>query len=213
MFIYCNSNPVAYKDSEGKAAFHTTMYTYGGGSSSIIPPHAANTPENQTWGMVNGQATLPYAGTSIGLGSYERSGCAYIASYNAMQLLGQPQSLQAITDEFFWQHGMVAFGAGGAGPWSINNYFTYHNIEFTGSQSSSKLTNSITEGSILVFTIWNNKHNIFEGWHAMTALYTQGNYLVFNRYNDAKDYESYPSIDAAIAKGAWIYGICIDPAA
>ena len=125
--------------------------------------------------MVNGQGNLPYSDMTFGLGSYARSGCALIAVYNAMQLIQQPQSLQAVTDEIFWEHGMIAFGAGGVAPWSLESYFTAHQVAFT-SYSSSRSTLEYPMKRHCIHYL-NNKHNIFKGWHAMTALITNGKLL------------------------------------
>ena len=72
------------------------------------------------------------------------------------------------------------------------------------------LVADISEGSVIVFTILNKKNNPFGGWHAMTALYTQGNYIVFNRYSDRKKNKDYASLEEAYSEGQWLYGIRIN---
>lgn len=73
-----------------------------------------------------------------------------------------------------------------------------------------KLTAGSTEGSVIVFTVWNDATDLLSGWHAMTALYTGGKYLVFNQYNNSVTYEEYESLEEAYQGGFLIYGIRID---
>ena len=160
--------------------------------------------------MVNGQAILPYSKNKIGWGSYEKSGCPYIAVYNGMQLLGYSKSLDSITQDIFWNHGTVCFGAGGVAPWSIESYFRSQGIAYSSSYSMSRLTENISEGSVIIFTVWNDRSSITSGWHAMAALYTNGKYLVFNQYNNSKTYEAYQSLGDAFTEGRWIHGIRIN---
>ena len=180
-----------------------------GGSGYPIDPYIAKTPDEQVTGMVNGQGNLPYSNTSIGLGTYGKSGCAYIAIYNALQLIRKPKSLGSVTEEVYWDHGTLFFGAGGVSPWSMESYFTANGIQTSGAYSVESLTASISEGDVIVFTVFNSKNNIFNGWHAMTALYTGGNYLVFNQYNNSTTYNKYSSLNEAFSNGVWIYGMRI----
>ena len=220
MFAYCLNNPASYMDSTGHCSctISTRLDSYfefaavclcGGGYRYPIYPYVAASPEEQISGMVNGQGNLPYSDTSIGLGTYGKSGCAYIAIYNACQLIGMPRSLSDITRDVFWSHGTLFFGAGGVAPWSMESYFAANGIVTKGSYSYESLTADIVEGDVIVFTVLNNRNNIFKGWHAMTALYTGGNYLVFNQYNNSTTYRSYSALDEAFSKGVWIYGMRI----
>ena len=202
MFAYCNNIPISNANTNGFAPFRYAMYTDVGGAGI---PQIANTPLEQTEGLINGQANLPYSDHSIGLGSYGKSGCPYIATYNTMQLIGKPQPLALVTAEVFL-YGAVAFGAGGAGPWGTAAYFRAHGINYKGSFSADKLTTDIAEGSVITFTAWYPG-----GWHAMAALYTNGEYWVFNRYNDDDQHRIYSSLGEAYSNGWWIYGFRIDP--
>ena len=141
----------------------------------------------------------------MGFGTYGISGCQYIAVYNAMQLIGKPQSLASVTNEIF-SYGAVAWGLFGAGPWAAASYFSAHDVDYVGSFSPDTLVANILEGSVIVFTAWYPT-----GWHAMTALYTNGKYKVFNRFNDEKKVLPYGSLSEVYTNGWWIYGLRIDP--
>ena len=210
MFTYCNNNPVYRYDPSGLAFRVCVSHFDDEGGGYPIWTYHANTPEEQTSGMINGQGRLPYSNNRIGLGTYGSSGCAYIAVYNAMQLIGKGKSLHSITQDFLYKYGVVFFGAGGVAPMQIEAYIQSQGIAYTSSSSMSDLTDNISEGSVIIFTVWNDKSDIFSGWHAMTALYTEGSYLVFNQYNDSKTFSEFSSLDEAFPKGVWLHGIRID---
>ena len=205
MFAYCNNNPANFKDTCGTVPCHTTLDIKDRDGSYIVYSNIASTPQNQISGAINGQALLPYADSPIGFGTYGISGCQYIAVYNAMQLIGKPQSLASVTNEIF-SYGAVAWGLFGAGPWAAASYFSAHDVDYVGSFSADTLVADISEGSVIVFTAWCSA-----GWHAMTALYTKGEYIIFNRYDNLSETKTYESLSDAYSNGWWIYGIRIDP--
>ena len=210
MFAYCNNNPVNFEDSTGFALFPCTVCVDDGGLGYPIYPCVAKSPDEQIYGVINGQGNLPYSDTRIGLGSYGKSGCAYITIYNALQLIHQPIPLGDISKDVLINYGTLLIGAGGVPPWNMENYFAANGIETMGSYSYKALTAGIKEGDVIVFTVLNNKSNVFKGWHAMTALYTCGNYLIFNQYNDLPSYKAYTELNEAFSEGVWIYGFRIN---
>ena len=202
MFAYCGNNPANKKDIPG--TMHAATCVLDGGIP-VTTYQIANTPKEQTWGVINGQGTLPYANVAIGFGSYGKSGCQYIAMYNLLQLIGKPQSLESITVEMY-DYGAVLGGAGGAGPWAAARFLQNHNIAHVGSFSAEKLAAGITEGSVITFTVMYPT-----GWHAMTALYINNEYWVFNRYDQEIRHIPFSSISDTVVGGWWIYGIRVDP--
>ena len=207
MFAYCLNNPGILIDHSGAAAHLIVQVAVNdcGGRIPVTTPQIAQTPKEQIRGVINGQATLPYSNMRIGLGSYGKTGCPYIATYNAMQLIGKPQSLESITFEMFW-YGAVAYGAGGAGPWATASFFDAHNVDYTGFYSADSLVSDIAEGSVIVFTVFYPT-----GWHAMAALYSNREYWVFNHSNLNTDKSVYSSLSDAYSGGKWLYGFRIDP--
>ena len=125
--------------------------------------------------------------------------------YNAMQLIDQPQSLAIITMEIF-MYGAVAWGAGGTGPWAFAAYLNTHGVDYIGSFCADKLTANISEGAVIIFTAWYPG-----GWHAMAALYTNGEYRVFNRYSDDTKDATYSKLSDAYSNGWWVYGFLLNP--
>lgn len=217
MFAYCGNNPVLYRDTQG------TRHEISAGAVGTFDPvdytiyrlaqqtKIADTAGEQMQGVINGQATLPYKDESIGWGTYAGNGCGFIAVYNAMQLNNTPQSLGSITDEFKWRHGMLLWGALGITPFNIASYLSWNGIHHNGYASLAALTADISEGDILIFTVMNDKNNITRGCHVMSALYTHGEYIVFNQTNRRTESNRHPTLSDAFEGGAWIYGFRIYP--
>lgn len=171
----------------------------------------AQTPAAQTAGLINGQALLPYASTPICLGSYGKSGCTYIALYNAMQLLGRPQALGQIVREVF-PYGAVLFGLLGAGPWGMIHYLKRHGICYTASCSPAVLTEGIAQEDVVVFTAVNDRRSLLRGWHSMAVQYLDGRYHVYNRYSASPVCHVYDTFEEIFREGIFLRGARI-PAA
>ena len=210
MFAYCLNKPTCYADSSGNRCVPISGGDMFGGAP-VTNPNPAPTPKEQTYGVVSGQELLPYANEEIGWGSYGKSGCAYIAAYNALQLVGKGKPLSAVTNEIYHDYGSVLFGAFGVAPATLAVYLRDQGIVSVESANLNTLVNGITDGSVITFTAWNNSQNPLGGWHAMTALYTNCEYLVFNRYNRDPKPRNYSSLSTAIGGGEFLYGVRIDP--
>ena len=209
MFAYCGNNPVLFSDPSGNIRVCATereiFYV------PITEQITVSEPEDQVYGIVNGQEYLPYADEKIGLGSYKKSGCAYIAAYNALQLTGNGKPLSTVTYEIYNYYGSLMFGAGGVAPRDLSAYLSDQVQGTIASDDLNSLLVDIPNGSVITFTIMNNKSNIFKGWHAMTALYEDGKYSVFNRYSNRTQTYEMDDLEEAVGEGRFLYGIRIDP--
>lgn len=162
----------------------------------------------QTDGLILDQENYMYSNKSFGWGSIAESGCAPIAIYNAMWLLGVPQSLGHICDEFLYKHGTLLFGKWGVAPWQLEKYFSAHEISYTGFSSSFQLENAVSSGDVIVFTLMNNVQQPGKGFHTMAALYTGGRFVVYNGYDGG-----YTSVQHLYELGAlrgWVYGYIVE---
>lgn len=74
---------------------------------------------------------------------------------------------------------------------------------------ANESNNDIQEGDVVVFTVINNVYNLFDGAHAMAAVYTDGQYRVYNAYLDSKDYSELNSLYNVNDHSGWIYGFRI----
>ena len=210
MFAYCSNSPVFCSDETGHAVSGTGITAICDGGSAKPKRVGPGLAYDQTEGTINGQGILPYANDPLGFSTYARSGCAVIAIYNAMQLLGKPQSLGSTADEFLFYCGSIGFGLGGVGPWSFDNYFRRHDVDYTRLPSYDKLTDNISEGDIIVFTAMNKKWNPFGGFHTMTAQYINGEYQVYNLYNNSVSAKAFSDLRDAFENGRWIYGYSLE---
>lgn len=74
----------------------------------------------------------------------------------------------------------------------------------------SKFTDSINEGDVIIFTVMNDRADIFQGFHTMAAQYIGGRYIVYN--HDGMGGEGDPR-DTLINNGSselFVYGIKIE---
>lgn len=220
MFAYCNNNPVNLLDPAGtyccaifgdNQLLHLNLQVYfssggagGGGCSAKIP-----TSKDKIDGLVYNQGTFEYSEESVGLGSYAENGCAVIATYNAMKLLGKGASLGAIRDEYSDNAELLMLGLWGVAPSSIGNYFKRHNINCTGYTSYADLRYNIAEGAVVVFTVQNNRDNPFSPYHTMAAQYTGGVFRVYNAFTDSTKYSDKPALDCIYPNSRWIYGYIV----
>ena len=218
MFAYCNNNPANCYDPSGMATFWTSTgdvnpllsgyYGFGGGGGGyrVIPKKTAY---DRRSGLVVNQSSFNHSGEPVGLGTFAANGCAVIATYNAVQLLGGFESLGGIRDEYLHEHGSILYGLGGVGPWSFDNYFAKHGYSYTGYFSFSALNKNVSEGDVIVFTLMNNANDITAGFHTMTAQYTGGIYQVYNAYSNC--YSSSPMLDlrSVYKNSAWVYGYIV----
>ena len=139
----------------------------------------ASTAAGQVRGTLNGQLALPFAGEKLGLGTYGKNGCGIIAVYNALQLLGRPQPLGRIGAAFIQRHRLLFSGLGGTAPWFIAVFFREQGVPCAGSFSCRRLSETSTEGSVIVFTVMNGRHP-FRGFHTMAAQKDCGGFTVYN---------------------------------
>ena len=219
MFAYCLNNPVVLEDTSGTVARvcisanaqvdDLPWRDFSPGGGGIVNGYQYVGIYDKISGIINGQAIFEYANVPCGIGTYANNGCGIIAIYNAMQLLGAAQSLGAIEHEFLTEHGMIAWGAFGVGPWSFDNYFDAHGISNKGYRYYASFMNDVKEGDIIVFTVVNNAWNPFEAFHTMAAQYVNGQFVVYNAFsNCARPYLT-NSLNSIYKHSNWLYGYII----
>ena len=217
MFSYCLNDPINYTDPGGLCAlclvsknsnqFSMTGF-YGCGGESIGGYYTRKaTSRDKKNGLIHDQARFPYSEEAVGLGSYADSGCAIIATYNALQLLGKTVSLGSIRDEYLFKHGTILLGLGGVGPWSFDDYFESHGINCAGYLSFDSLHANISEGGVVIFTLMNDVSNITKGFHTMAAQYVNGKYHVYNGYSSGVQVVS--NLRDVNSGNMWIWGYIV----
>ena len=219
MFAYCNNSPILLADAAGTvskvcitadgAIDDTPGYDLSPGGGGYVRAYAYRGTYSKISGLINGQMIFEHKNARCGIGNYANNGCAIIAIYNAMQLMNKAQSLGAIEHEFLTQHGMILWGAFGAGPWSYDNYFDAHGISNTGYRDYSSFLQDVSEGDVVVFTVVNNVWNPFEAFHSMAAQYVGGQFIVYNAYGTYASPWYTDSLHSIYESSGWIYGYII----
>ena len=209
MFAYCNNNPCNFCDPnghmiQGRSEYGPNAMAYKGGGKVIIPLPYTKYQKND--GMINGQGVFEFADSSFLFGTYADNGCGAIALYNAMQLLGSPQSLGHVEDELFLNGSFFMGGYWGVEPWSINDYFHSHGFSCIGYSSYEKLSENVKEGAIIVFLVKNDKDNLLKGYHYMAAQYVGGTYYVYNAYCNENETMQASSLDPIYLNSEWCCG-------
>ena len=201
MFAYCCNCPVFFSDSKGYAAKACL--------SSDLMGKKKETPDDVNGRLINGQGDQDWSDYPVGFGTYGNNGGGIIALYNAMQLLGRSVSLGDVNRAMFWEYMLAGGGLLGIPPESICHYLDAHNVRYLCVSSPDILAEFQAEGAIIILYVINNIDNIFEGCHVMTAQYTNGQYVVYNRYNLDKETQAFNSISSIYEGGALVYAIQI----
>ena len=217
MFAYCLNNPSNLYDPSGKFCLQSCrgeinllmqdVTDFRGGCLPTIS--GGKTAYDKDSGLIHNQTTFEHNDEPVGLGKFASSGCAIIATYNAIQLLGGNASLGSIRDEYLYLYGSIAFGLGGVGPWCFDSYFVMHGYSCSGYTSFSSLNANISEGDVVIFTVMNNKNDITKGFHTMAAQYVGGIYRVYNAYGNSKTFHPMNSLDGYSKNCLWIYGYIV----
>jgi hypothetical protein len=162
-----------------------------------------------TTGIINGQAVFSYTGERMGWGTYAKNACGIIAVYNAMQLLGYKEALGLVEAEISNAGGLCLVGLLGVKCQAIGNYLTAHNIPYTGYRSYSTMIQSLSDGDIIIFEVRNNKTNIFDGYHYMTAQYLGGEFVVYNYSSYDTSSRPVSTLDPVYGNSSWHYGFVV----
>ena len=208
MFAYCLNNPVSFIDESGCLPRDTYMVEISGQTKRIPPVVIPDNIYTKKDGLINGQAVCLYSNEAFGWGTYGKNGCGIIAIYNSMQLLGYSESLAAIDTEIFIEGGYAVGGLFGVFNWAIDNYYSRHNIPCKGYSSYSSMRADLSDGDVIVFLVWNNKNNIFEGQHYMAAQYCNNQFVVYNYSSFRTKSRPFMSLDQ-INNSCWIYGYIV----
>lgn len=205
MYVYCQNNPIQLEDECGNLPRNAMMDTlYGNYTPTVI-----KTAADQKSGFVNGQSVQPYSQDKFGFSTYGNSGCADIATYNAMQLTGHPISLAEVTNLYFSKYGTLFGGLGGIAPWQIGHFLRGSGIEYQTYFNLIEMEESMHGNDVVIFTVMNDSHDITQGFHTMAARCNGKGFDVYNRQN--YDVTSYPtsSLNSVWKGGAFICGFVI----
>ena len=207
MFAYCENNPVMCSDPTGST------------SMCFIQPD-----EDEEDGyelelgaelnLINGQAVCEYANSSFGKTTIAEAGCAVIATYNALNLLGYKYPFNNCLNDFEnIGQGHVSSRALGVLPSEIGFILQRYNIPHRGYDGYGKFRRNMKNGDVAIVTFWNEMitigdvkiPNLFEGAHTVAVLKSAGGYVVYNYAGKISSSKRYTSLKRYIGDG-YIYG-------
>lgn len=198
-------DPVSFSvTARGTDLTYQWQVSTNGGSSK-----RKKTAYDKVSGLIYNQTNFENSNESVGLGTFAQNGCAVIATYNVMQLLGKNESLGSVRNEYLYQHGAIAGGLGGVGPWRFDDYFANHGISCTGYAFFSQLHANVSDGDIVIFTVMNDVDDITAGFHTMAAQYVNGAYQVYNAYSNSVSYSTLSNLRKVYTNSMWIYGYIV----
>lgn len=150
--------------------------------SRFVPAPVGNYRHNSTievGGVINGQGLDPVRQMKYGHTSVEKSGCGLIAVYNALVLLGNPQSL---ADIILWGDYCAAVfcGFGGTNPWAAGRLLRRMGYTVKSVSHRSQYDSEAKRADVCLFTFWNNIPNLTRGMHSVCARYEADAVRVYN---------------------------------
>ena len=205
MFVYCNDSPVAFEDSGGRRMVSCVDDWNGGGGSGETPSYEP----------INGQSYEPYGNMPYGISTIGFSGCEAIAIYNALLLSGKPRSFNEIKsfleDRFSKGGGYGLLGLFGADYFDICSALNYYNSGFNLLKYDD--LSSLEKGNVMIIGFW-TKTSIMNSLqvpsiHTIAVRY-DGDYYVYNMYNNIADVSSYKTASSFVKKENYIYGFLLN---
>ena len=183
MFAYCKNDPINRFDPTGHIPNKMTMMTDGGGNYRYI----------------DDQGTAIIGDYSFNCSTIAASGCGIIATYNALETLGDTKSIQQITDYYsdfennFYSS--VTLGYIGILPSTVEQYFldAGYTVIRTDDRDAIDYYSSVGDVSILWY-VFNT--DAFPGIGAHFVAYEptgEGIYQGHNTSGDGRDTFKYPS--------------------
>ena len=208
LFTYCENNPIHYSDPDGHLAL-TAIYKYLQTSFKLAVPAAryigfitrnANFIYNSTLsfsGYIYGQAKGNAAKARMGLWSGKTNGCGWIATYNALKILGKSVHPKNII-YFYECWGSILQGAFGILPDAVADYFRLQGrkvsmLNLTNSGIDKKIKSS--KVSILCYA-----HS--SGLHYIAVRWTGKEFEAFNVYNNSTASKKYKSMEQFLKDGS-----------
>ena len=201
-FEYGLNNPVCNTDSCGCISRSITMDILSG---NYIQPVVSKA-RDQKSGFINGQSNQPYSKDSFGLGSYGSSGCAVIATYNALQFKRHQMSLSSIAEEYLLRDGTLLFGAFGVDPLSIHSFLVWNKVKHKTYLNGSSLEKAMKGNDVAIITIMNDRDDVFAGFHTVAVRCNGNEYDVYNHDNRKDKPQTLCSLSELWKEGYFICG-------
>ena len=110
---------------------------------------------------------------------------------------------------YLHEYGVLFGGLGGIAPWHIGRFLSVNGVEFQTFFSGSALEESMHGNDVVIFTVMNNKYDITQGFHTMTARCNGMGFDVYNISNYRIKEKQYDSLSAVWEGGYFICGFLL----
>ena len=81
-----------------------------------------------------------------------------------------------------------------------------YGVQYEGYTDPDALEREAGEGDVMIVSIWNRKGTIWGGYHTFAVQKVNGEYQMYNRYNEWEKEKSVDNIGEVIADGQFIVG-------
>ena len=209
MFAYCGNDPVNCYDPSGHYNLNVNLMETDSGWST-----GGTNPSAYPIGTINGQGRDYYNNIPFGLSTIGNSGCATIATYNAMWLSGRTSTLRSVIEYYEGHFSPRWFGVT---PREVARFLDDHNITYSNVRSFDEASTKLRNGGVAIITFWNAAVipgtpiiNMAEGAHTVAVTATaSGSIRVYNAHNKDESCREYGCWEDYIGTGVFMSGYYI----
>ena len=169
------------------------MVTLAYSGKCLINPLINHQADGGTY--IYGQNNPPYSDLQFGFFKSEYNGCGWIATYNALIMLGCQTKPADIISEYEVT-GAVLYGVFGVQPYAITHYFRFRGYKVKTTYKTSKFNDVAkqhTANIIFYFFPW--------GAHYFATRYDGNKFLAYNFYASSKTVKTFSTLDEALSEG------------
>ncbi len=207
LFVYCENNPVMYKDESGSwTDLGSALLKFAASKTKKLLAfynYCYNKSRDITSGYINGQGKGKVSKLRFGLFKMGYNGCEIISVYNALKLTKRKASIADIAFEFELNGASMALGAFGSDPNLIGKYLSAHKIRYEKTKDAKKANRYISNGRVLIPSFWTSK-KLFSSIHTVAIKCVGRKLVVYNRYNNRQKTYTYSSLAKVFSGGRFI---------
>ncbi len=149
--------------------------------------------------LINGQANCKFSNYSFGCTIVAKSGCAVIATYNALNLKGYMYPFETCLKDYEKLRPSTRFL--GVMPYEVGSVLSSHGISHEGYWSIYNLEKDMKNGDVAIVTYWVGAGRA----HTVAIQKASGGYTIFNASNNSPQ-PAYKNSIIDIVGNGYIYG-------
>lgn len=190
LFSYCLNNPVVSIDINGKQSvtIFGGLFSYPQVVSYILSE--SNYEYNSQFkfsGFIWNQTTGNASKVRMGFYTGSYNGCGWIASYNAIKLMGAKNLVQPKDIIYYFEKvGTILYGAFGVPTWTVTNFFRhigyYYTVYYSPFNIISEINKKVKSYKACIMAFSHSK-----GAHYVAVQYSQKNetFYIYNLFSDS----------------------------